>query len=154
MFKVALFAVDGSDSALGAMPALLQAADLEQTSIVVLQVIDSVQRVLAHEVPPPIGRGRDPERVVAEQRASAESHLASVALDLAQAGARRVETVVREGRAGEQIVNLAEERDAEVVVMATHGRSGLRRAVMGSVADHVLRHLEGVPLLLVRPVGG
>jgi len=35
--------------------------------------------------------------------------------------------------------------------MSTHGRSGIRRAVLGSVADHVLRHLEGVPVLLVNP---
>jgi len=151
MFKTVLFAVDGSDSALGAMPALLQAVDLEQTDIVVLQVIDSVQGILAHEVPPPIGAVGGAEQAVAAERASAEAHLGAVEGDLERAGARRVECVVREGRPGTQILECASERGVDLVVMATHGWSGLSRAVMGSVADHVLRHLEGVPLMLVRP---
>ena len=65
------------------------------------------------------------------------------------ANAQRVETVVREGRAGREIVECASERGAGLVVMGTHGRSGLRRVVMGSVAHHVLGQLE-VPLMLVR----
>ena len=56
-----------------------------------------------------------------------------------------------EGLPGDRIVEEAQARKSEVVVMSTHGRSGVRRAVLGSVADHVLRHLDEVPLLLVHP---
>ena len=62
-----------------------------------------------------------------------------------------VVTEVREGRPGDQIVAFVEENKTALVVMATHGRTGLRRTVLGSVADHVLRHLGEVPLLLVHP---
>jgi nucleotide-binding universal stress UspA family protein len=145
-----LYAVDGSDLALAAMPGLLGAVDLEQTEIVVLQVVDSVQMVLAREVPPPREAEKEAELAVAGARAAAEAHLEDVAARLRAAGARRVETVVREGRAGREIVDCASERGAGLVVMGTHGRSGLRRVVMGSVAHYVLGQLE-VPLMLVRP---
>lgn len=44
------------------------------------------------------------------------------------------------GRPGYAICELAEELPASVVVIGTSGRSGLRRAVMGSTSDHVIRH--------------
>jgi nucleotide-binding universal stress UspA family protein len=49
------------------------------------------------------------------------------------------------------IIVAAAERAADLVIMATHGRTGLRRATMGSVAGNVLRR-GSTPLLLVRPV--
>ena len=41
---------------------------------------------------------------------------------------------------GVRVAQVAEELPASVVVLGTHGRSGLRRAVMGSTSDHVVRH--------------
>jgi len=158
MFKSALFTIDGSDTALGALPALLRAIDPQQTEVTVLQVIDSVQLMLAHTTPagfPMYAGGRVDvevaEQAVAAQREEAEGHLASVASDLQHAGVLHVTTAVVEGRPGDQIVEYAADHGTELVVMATHGRSGLRRTVLGSVADHVLRHLDDVPLLLVHP---
>jgi nucleotide-binding universal stress UspA family protein len=43
------------------------------------------------------------------------------------------------GAAGSTIVDYARENEVELIAIATHGRSGLGRVVMGSVADHVLR---------------
>lgn len=68
---------------------------------------------------------------------------------LAQAGFT-VTTIVRFGDAAEEIIDVAEDEDVAMVVMATHGRSGLERLVMGSVAEAVLRHLH-VPVMMVRP---
>jgi nucleotide-binding universal stress UspA family protein len=55
------------------------------------------------------------------------------------------------GPAGEAILREARERGVDLIVMSTHGRSGLGRWLYGSVADHVLRH-AGVPVLLVSAV--
>jgi nucleotide-binding universal stress UspA family protein len=57
--------------------------------------------------------------------------------------------VVLFGYPAETIVDAANERQADLIVMATHGYSGLRRWTLGSVADKVL-HASAVPLLLVR----
>ena len=156
MFKNALFTIDGSPTALGALPALLRAIEPQQTKVTVLEVIDSVDLIIAHTTPAgyPIyaATGVDlAEQAVTAQREEAEQNLAAVASDLEDAGVQQVVTEVREGRAGDQIVEFAQEHGMELVVMATLGRSGLRRTVLGSVADHVLRHLDDVPLLLVHP---
>jgi len=61
-----------------------------------------------------------------------------------------VETVVRFGDPADEIVAVAESEDVHLVVMATHGRSGLGRLLMGSVAEAVLRRVS-VPVMMVRP---
>jgi len=53
------------------------------------------------------------------------------------------------GPAGEAIVNRANEVGADLIVCGTHGRRGLRRLVMGSDAEHIVRRAS-VPVLLVR----
>ena len=56
---------------------------------------------------------------------------------------------VRFGDPAQEIADLVEEGDVDAVVMATHGRSGLSRAVLGSVAERVLRMVH-VPVVMVR----
>ena len=88
--------------------------------------------------------------VTDQERAAAALVLAAAAEELRAHGAT-VETRIVDGLAGEEIVRFAGDERCDVVVMATHGRSGLRRAVLGSVAEHVVRHLESVPVMLVHP---
>ena len=59
---------------------------------------------------------------------------------------------IRTGVAHREIVDLATDTRADLVVIGTHGRSGLDRALLGSVADRVLR-LAPCPVLAVRPAG-
>ena len=61
----------------------------------------------------------------------------------------QVRTVVRTGSAPEAIVGLATDEHADLIVMGTHGRGGLNRALLGSVADRVIR-LAPCPVLTVR----
>lgn len=67
----------------------------------------------------------------------------------AKAGALRIVGKVRVGYAAEEILRYADEEKVDIVLMATHGRSGITRWVLGSVADKVLRASK-VPVLLVR----
>ncbi|MFC2024922.1 universal stress protein [Chloroflexota bacterium] len=62
----------------------------------------------------------------------------------------KVSSEVLVGRAADQIVNYANEHPFNIIVMATHGRSGLSRWVYGSVAEYVLTEVSS-PVLLVRP---
>lgn len=59
---------------------------------------------------------------------------------------------VRAGTPVEEIVRYVEEDGVDLVAMATHGRKGINRLLMGSVAEEVLRTVS-VPVLLDRPVG-
>jgi universal stress protein A len=58
-------------------------------------------------------------------------------------------TEVRDGAPGSEIVKAAVDYGADLIVMATHGRSGLPHLVLGSVAEHVIRHAR-CPVLAVR----
>ena len=64
-----------------------------------------------------------------------------------------VHPVTREGEPAREILALSHDVGAELIIMRTHGRAGLERAVFGSVAEEVLKKAD-VPLLLVRPGGG
>ena len=67
----------------------------------------------------------------------------------ARAEGMTVRTIVRTGSANEEIVNLATDEGAELIIMGTHGRTGLNRMLLGSVADRVVR-LARCPVLTVR----
>jgi nucleotide-binding universal stress UspA family protein len=74
-----------------------------------------------------------------------------IAIELASSGVD-VHPVIREGDAAQEIVHLSRDVGADLIVMRTRGRSGLERAVFGSVAEEVLKRSH-VPLVLVRPGG-
>lgn len=65
---------------------------------------------------------------------------------------KRVRTIIKEGDPGGNIVELAEKEDVDLVVIATHGRTGFARFVFGSVAEKVVRRSPR-PVLVI-PAGG
>ncbi len=64
------------------------------------------------------------------------------------AGVTDVQNVVLHGKAAHRLLGLVEEVDADLLVISTHGRTGVRRAVFGSVAEQVVRRAQ-CPVLTV-----
>jgi universal stress protein A len=87
--------------------------------------------------------------VIEGQRKWAADALAARAAALASEGVR-ARAVVKVGVAWEEIVRLAAEEHANMIVMGTQGRSGLERLLLGSVAERVIRRAP-CPVLTVRP---
>ena len=87
--------------------------------------------------------------LIEAQRESAEHILDDTVAEL---GLVDAEKIVRFGDAGHVICDVAAELPASVVVLGTHGRSGLRRAVIGSTSDHVVRH-AACPVLVQQSQG-
>ena len=79
----------------------------------------------------------------------AEGYLASIAERARKAGVQNVETSVWYGAPAESIIDAARTRGIDLIVMSSHGRSGLGRLVLGSVAESVLRGTT-TPILLLR----
>ncbi|HLK10640.1 MAG TPA: universal stress protein [Candidatus Binatia bacterium] len=109
---------------------------------------------LLHVTPVPAGAGAaEPDatldRMVAEEVRRARRYLDDVTLRLARGGPT-VRTAVATGDPATEIVRHAERAHADVIALATHGRTGVRRWLHGSVADAVL-HTATTPLLLLRP---
>ncbi len=84
----------------------------------------------------------------AELREAGERELAAMAIrDVGKAAA--VATVVRQGPPVQEIVRFARETNADLILLSTHGRTGLKHVLMGSVAENVVRYAP-CPVLVVR----
>ncbi len=77
----------------------------------------------------------------------AEEYLEHITIRLKNDGLS-VESDITEGHADDRIVNYAKNHGIDLIVMSTHGRGGLRRLLLGSVTDRVIRAGE-VPVLVV-----
>lgn len=86
-------------------------------------------------------------------RKSERAYLRGIQAKLREGGIRLSSAVTLTGQAGPELAQYVSELAIDLVVMATHGRGGIRRAWLGSVADHLIRTLE-VPVLLLRPREG
>lgn len=84
------------------------------------------------------------------EQARCRRYLSKVGAKLRRQGLTSVEELVLEGRPAETIIDTAQETPSSLVAMTTHGRSGMRRWVLGSVTDRVARH-SGGPILVIRP---
>lgn len=154
MYRNALVATDGSAVAAAILAHVKQVVD-PGGRVTIVEVIDDIAQVFAQATPAGFEFGSAAidsglaESIVQAQREAAEQHVAAARATLEGQGIASIETAILSGRPGDAIVAEVAKRGADVVLMGTHGRSGLRRTVLGSVADHVLRHLDEVPVLLV-----
>ncbi|MEK7485455.1 MAG: universal stress protein, partial [Planctomycetota bacterium] len=65
----------------------------------------------------------------------------------------QIKTRIENGTHYEQILKLANEWGADLIVMGTHGRTGIAHAVMGSVAEKIVRHAS-CPVLTIKSTSG
>lgn len=86
-----------------------------------------------------------------ESHAQNVRYLAQKATQLKKNGLN-AQTVILEGRPADEILNYVNQNKADLIIMSTHGSSGLTRWAFGSVADKVIRH-SPVPVLVIAPAG-
>jgi len=89
------------------------------------------------------------ESEIALAEKQSQEYLNNVGDRLRTMGAK-VTIKVPVGDACEEIIKAAEESNADLIVMSSHGRSGISRWAFGSVTDKVLRHEGTVPVLMVK----
>ena len=85
----------------------------------------------------------------ARVQAEVKKYLSQAAAKLKKMGVT-AKGVVTSGRAADEILDYARKNQVDIIVMSTHGRSGVSRWVIGSVADKVVRH-SPIPVLLAAP---
>ena len=138
-----LLATDGSKEA---QLAATTAADLTQKTNSELHVVTVGPDYPLYELPEHPAEFED---VLRENRREAKEMLEQQAKQIEEAGVTINETHLREGRAAEEIVGVAEEIGAGLIVMGSRGYGRLRRALLGSVSDAVVRHAH-CPVTIVR----
>jgi nucleotide-binding universal stress UspA family protein len=151
MFKKILVCLDGSKLAEQIMPYATEEAIRFQGKLVLLQVVQepvAFSPGIPGDAPVPIQTDIMVEGTK-EALDRARDYLEKLAAPLRKRGIQ-VKTVAIPGGASEAILDYANTNSINLITIATHGRGGLRRAVFGSVADHVLRE-SGLPVLVIRP---
>lgn len=144
MYKKILVPLDGSELAEQVLPLVIELASHADTQIILLRVPDVAIYETMMNVP-------DLNIQVREQAdQEAREYLARMGEQLRARGLQTQTVIAQEGAIYATILNTARELGADLIAMSTHGRSGLARLVMGSVADDVVRHAD-LPVLLVRP---
>ena len=134
-----LVPLDGSEMAEVALAKAMElAAMMQHPKLLLLRAAE------AHTFP-----GVDPTEAQVKVVREAEEYLDAVAERLHRKGIRDVQTSVWYGHPAESIVEAARFYEVDLIVMSTHGRSGLGRLILGSVAESVIRGTV-MPILLVR----
>jgi nucleotide-binding universal stress UspA family protein len=152
MFKKIMVCLDGSELAEKVLPYAVAEATCFNSELVLFRVVSEaflVTPVLPGISGLPVDAARLGKRAVADEK-EAREYLQNL-VDRFQAGNElRISFDTAQGTAGPAIIQYCQENEVELIAIATHGRSGPGRVVMGSVADYVVRH-SSFPLLLIRP---
>jgi universal stress protein A len=143
-FRKILVAVDFSE---GCKRALETAASVANGTPVDLIHVWDVPQFLAPDAL--IAMPHDPRPVAELATQQGEASMKSFATEMSQKGIEIGTTRVAQGNTADCICSLAENGGYDLVVVGTHGRSGLNRLLLGSVAENVVRHSK-VPVLSVR----
>jgi nucleotide-binding universal stress UspA family protein len=152
MYEHLLVALDGSPAAERVLPHAESLAGAFGSSITLLRATISAEMLLAQEAGCDATVGElapllDPDPILSADHAAAVEYLDAVAARLREHNLK-VDVETPQGPANHVIVERAAQLGVSLILMTTHGRSGLGRIVFGSVADWVLRHAP-CPVLLV-----
>jgi len=145
-FRHILVPLDGSALAEQILPHAMAMADHDGAELTLLRVVEGQP---AHILGSPIDY-RPHESSTTEQRDTAELYLSRLTTELMAAGHPARAAVVAAETPARAILTAAEERSADLIAMATRGRSGLTHTILGSVADKIIRG-GTLPVLAVRP---
>lgn len=141
MYRKILVPLDGSpfaECSLAHVKAIAKGCQVPE--VVLLTVVDHMQDY------PDMDKSFK-ERTAATVQKAAAAYLAGLAANLKKEGFN-VNTVVQTGSAAENILEYAAKQGVDLLIMSTHGRSGMGRRLMGSTADKIVRSAT-VPVLAV-----
>ena len=138
--KRVLVALDGSTACEAVLRLLMEIAGPLDMTVMLLHVLEPIT--------PPVTDGAVVFDDVEARRDQAEEYLAPISAALRSQGVN-TSWAIRRGRPADEILAAAQEGGADLIAMATHGRTGIGRLLFGSVAEAVLRRAP-VPVFMIR----
>ena len=143
MYKKILVPLDGSPLAEAVLPHAEALAKSEHAEIIILRVPNApVSEFLS----------RDPmiaEMIHADMEKESEEYVQGKVAMLEKDNIK-VTGITKDGLVPDTILEVADETHADIIAMSTHGRTGVSRWLMGSVADRVV-HYSHIPVMLIHP---
>lgn len=143
MYKKILVPLDGSELAEAVLPHAEALAKSEGAEIVLLRVA---------VIPDENLFSRNPAlatNIIKEVEEEADAYMMNEVIKL-RGEDINVSGITRDGLVPDTILAVADETHADVIAMSTHGRTGVKRWLMGSVADKVV-HYAHIPVMLIHP---
>lgn len=145
VFRSLLVPIDGSDPSNAACALGIRLAADTGASLLFVNVVET-DKIIASVMP---GQGlADPTPAIESLRSSGAEMLKDASASASAAGVKAVSELL-EGDCIETIVDCAKSHAVDLIVLGSHGRSGLQRLMLGSVAEGVLRH-SSVPVLVTK----
>ncbi len=144
MFKHILVAVDGSECAAKALDAAASLAKALGAQCTACTVVDIIRAASSMTI-----ASADVVQTYFEALREDAKHVLQQAAERARAAGVSIDTQIVEGYPAEDIVAFGKKCNADLIVMGSHGRTGIQRLLLGSVAEAVVRSAP-VPVLVVR----
>jgi nucleotide-binding universal stress UspA family protein len=144
-----LVPLDGSPLAEAALEPAIEVARLWDAELSLVQVVRPITPASGPHLTFPSNYS---DQVTAMRREAAHDYIRDVAERVRESGVRASGVAVIGSTVPETLIELADPERVSLMVVATHGLGGVRRMVLGSVADKVVRAVN-VPVLVVRPTG-
>jgi nucleotide-binding universal stress UspA family protein len=138
--------LDGSELAEGVLPAVAELAKTLKLAVVLFRAYNIPYSAYAG------GEGYyavNYNALLTAMRDEAVDYLEKKAKAVKKMGIAEVSCVAKEGFAADEIISLARQSPGNLIAMCTHGRSGVKRWMLGSVTETVVRH-SGGPILVFR----
>ncbi len=146
MFSKILVPLDGSDLAECVFPYVRELASRKKASVELAMVVEPYELPLHGGV---VFDDKNLKELEKYSRSRARDYMLRKKKYFASKGIE-VKTVVLLGKIADSLIDHVNSRSFDLIVMATHGRSGVSRWLMGSVADKLI-HFSDIPVLLIRP---
>jgi nucleotide-binding universal stress UspA family protein len=137
--------LDGSDLAERVLPVAIELAKQRDLEIVLIRAYNIPTSAYAGIE----GYALPMDDLLKDMRDEACEYLENKVADVKKRGIARVSFAAKEGLPADEIISFAKNLPGGLIAMSTHGRSGVRRWVLGSVTETVVRHSEN-PVLVIR----
>lgn len=143
IYRKIMVATDGSEPVRRAVDLAIEITKLSESKLYAVHVISMGFYLITHST------SEEWKKEIDEQLIKEGKEATAYVENVGRAEKVEVESVILEGNPAEEIINFAEKNDIDLVVLGTHGMTGISRFLLGSVAENVVRHSKK-PVLTVR----
>ena len=147
MYKRILIATDGSKLSKMAVNSGIQLAELSGAQIIALKVVPRYP--MSYFEGGMAVSMMDVAKIEKEWAENGQAIVEAVAASAVARGVTAKAVTVKSDLVAEAIINAAKKHKCDLIVMASHGRNGIKRLLMGSETQHVLTHSH-IPVLVLR----
>ncbi|RID99497.1 universal stress protein [Simplicispira hankyongi] len=147
MYQRILVATDGSDLSKKAVQSALSLAALTGATLVALKVVPRYPRSYMEGALPV--DAQNVKQIEAQWTANAQTTVDAIKADASAQGVTAKAVVAKSDLVAEAVIAAAKKHKCDLIVMASHGRKGIKRLLLGSETQHVLTHSH-IPVLVLR----